>query len=101
MTTEGNTSGAVGPHAKNSREELRKQVVLTIVEACRAGIQQGKSYTDVLIDDYRDVPAEVIFEVEDIMGREQDEAWWASVERTIDAEIINGAIRAKGGEQGE
>lgn len=101
MTTEGNTFGAVGPHAKISRDDLRKQVVLTMVEACRAGVQQGKSYFDVLIDDYRDVPTDIIFEVESIMGREKDEAWWATVERTIDAEIINGAIRVKGGDQGE
>lgn len=95
MTTEGNTSGAVNPHAQISREELRQQIVLTMVEAVRKAKQEGKQHLIVLMEQYPDVPGDVHFEVETILRREADEAWWLSMERTIPAEIINGVIRAK------
>ncbi|WP_029074473.1 hypothetical protein [Kaistia adipata] len=80
----------------NIRAQVMDEIMTTIRTAEDAG-QDGYAEARRV---YPAVPTSVIAEAWARVGHDRDEAWWASVERTIEGEIIQRAISApsKGGE---
>lgn len=72
----------------NIRAQVMAEIMTTIREAEDAG-QDGYAEARRV---YPAVPTSVIAEAWARVGSDRDEAWWASVERTIEGEVIRRAI---------
>lgn len=74
--------------ARNARDEVMAELCAFISEARRHG-RNGVHDAQAA---FQGTPLIVLYEAETMVEMEETEAWWQSVERTIDGEIIRAAI---------
>jgi hypothetical protein len=83
----------------NIAPSIREQVIAALVETYAQAKAQGLDGWRAVQTAFPGKPPEVIAEAMLAAEDEATAAWWASVERTIDAQIIGKAIVVAGGRQ--
>lgn len=78
---------------------IREQVMAKLVETYQQAVAQGLDGWRAIEAAFPGTPVEVVAEAMLAAEDEVTAAWWASVERTIDAQIIGKAIVVAGGRQ--
>jgi hypothetical protein len=85
----GAVAGIVAP-------DIRLEVKAQIADTFRAAEAQGNSGWAAVESAFPGIPAEVVAEAWLIVSDEDTAAWWSSVERTIDGELVRTAVAAAG-----
>lgn len=76
----------------SSYPEIRRQAMASIIEAMAEAEAQGQDAFAAGRRMFSEVPIEIIAEASVEIDARKVEAWWQSVEKTIDGEIIRRAI---------
>lgn len=71
---------------------LRKQVLTAIVACMSEAISQGRDPWTAAQVEFPGTPSGVLGEAYCEAADAEDEAWWQTIERTIDGEVIRNAI---------
>lgn len=79
-----------------SRQEIRKQVeeriIQVLADAEASGLQPHEA-TKLVEQKFAGTPDMVIIKAQVEFNRRKEEAWWQTVENTIEGELIERAIR--------
>lgn len=76
--------------------DTRKQVFAQIIATMEEAQARGLNPMTVARHTYRGIPSGVLGEALAELSMREDEAWWQTVERTIDGELIRNAIATAG-----
>ena len=71
---------------------IRKQVLAAIVACMSDAMSQGRDPWLAAKAEFPGTPSGVLGEAYCEAANAQDEAWWQTIERTIDGEVIRNAI---------
>lgn len=84
--------------AMRSRVRLKQEIVATMITDIRKKASETGSENYIALADsmFPDVPESLRIEAWMALDDEDEEAWWQTVERTIDGEVIRNAIQQKG-----
>jgi len=74
------------------RKEIKEQVLAHLIKVIEEANELGLDGASVARKMYPDIPSSVIASAEVATWSRAENAWWESVERTIDGEIIKNAI---------
>lgn len=74
--------------------DIRQQVKAQIIKVIAEAEDQGKDGAKAAIEAFPEVPTPVIYECWADWDHDRTEAWWDSIEKTIDAEIVRNALSA-------
>lgn len=78
------------------RNQIKKEVLATICQHLRTAMAEGKNPWGEVDLAFPSVPMDVRYEAVVIVENEETEAWWDSLEKTIDGEILNRALAGGG-----
>lgn len=81
-------------------KEIREQVLDQIAAVVFNGDRQGLDSYAMAVKTFPGTPGSVIAEAAAIAWGREEEEWWATVEKTIDGEVIKNAIALAGGKGG-
>ncbi len=74
--------------------DVRKQVMAEIVNFMRDARARGDDAYKAAERNFPGIPSEVVVDAWLTLNDEETEAWWQSVEKTIEVEIIKNALAA-------
>jgi hypothetical protein len=78
---------------------IRTEVIEHLVDIMREAESRGRDSIDAAHEAYPGIPDAVVWEAWALLERRKEEAWWQTVERTIEGEVIHRALASdKGGE---
>lgn len=74
------------------RAKLKAEIMATVVEFMLQAEAQGLHPYDAAKAAFPGMPTDLLIDAEMAVHDQRDEAWWQTVERTIDGEILHRAI---------
>ena len=74
------------------QSQTRTEVMAEVIKTGRSARQRGGDPWKAIETAYPGIPADVVAEAWLQVEDEATEAWWSTVERTIDGEIIRNAL---------
>ncbi|KMO15143.1 hypothetical protein [Methylobacterium platani] len=77
----------------NTRKQVEAEIIRTMAEAQDAGLGDG---IEAARRAFPGVPDVVLYECWTNLDTQRTEAWWQTIERTIDVEVIRSALQATG-----
>jgi len=81
--------------------QTRKEIEAHFIDFIAKAEAEGKDGFNAAIAAFPDVPEMVIIMASAEYEHRKTEAWWQSMERTIDGEVISRAIEAQAKESGQ
>ena len=72
--------------------QIRKEVMAEVIDTYRAAKAQGVDAWKAVETAYPGIPSNVVAEAMMAVENEVSEAWWQTVGRTIEGEIIRNAL---------
>ena len=76
-----------------ARDQIRKEVMAEIISLMAAATERGEDGWKVVEQSFPGIPSDVVAEAWVHVTNAETEAWWQSVERTIDGEVIRNALK--------
>ena len=76
-------------------DKIRKEIEAEIINVMREAKQKGLDPNKYVRDRFPGIPDNVVTMAAVDLMEEDEEAWWQSMERTIDGEIIRNALTKK------
>jgi hypothetical protein len=73
---------------------IREQVMAQIIAAMVEAEENGRDAINAARATFPGTPDGVLYEARAEMDLQQEEAWWQSIEKTIDGEVIRRALGA-------
>lgn len=77
-------------------DKIRKEVMAEIIDTYRAAKARGADEWKAVEAAFPGIPTDVTAEAMMAVEDEASEAWWQTVERTIDGEVIRNALAKAG-----
>jgi hypothetical protein len=77
------------PTERNTRRQVRAEIIHTIAEAQAAGFGDGVAAARHA---FPGIPEAILWECWSELDQDRQEAWWQRIERTIDGEVIRNAV---------
>lgn len=74
------------------RKEIRDQVIAQVIEVIKQAREDGEEETAVVFRTFPGLPDQVYWDAFCALDSAEVNAWWETVEKTIDGEIIKNAI---------
>ena len=87
-----NPQGSMNQHSSQTRHEVMAEIIKT----GRAARNRGADPWKAIEAAYPGIPSDVVADAWVQIEGDATEAWWQTVERTIDGEIIRNALTTSG-----
>ena len=74
------------------RKEIKEQVLAQVIEVIKQARANGEPEMEVIKRTFPGMPEDIYWQAFCALDSAEVDAWWESVEKTIDGEIIKNAI---------